>query len=109
MNKEEIKRGMKMARMVQDALLDGRFVRLSELNSDTAVSTVTNGLPIAIGDNQPVNKSVWLDTSKYSSENGAISTYSPTAKGGSLQFAVSDTQPTDTSVAWINTSEYSGA
>lgn len=108
MDKSEIKRGMKMARMVHDALLDGRFVKRSELNSDTGVATATCGLQLAIGDNQPVNKSVWLDTSKYSSVNGAIQTYSPTVSGGNLQVVTGDIQPTDTSVAWINTSGYSG-
>lgn len=76
---------------------------ISNANSDTSVT----GLQLAIGDNQPVNKSAWLETSKYSSVNGAIQTYSPSANSGNIEFVVSDTEPADTSVAWINTSGYS--
>ena len=100
MDKAEIKRGMKMARQTADE----RYVMRSEYSSGTTVTTAASGLQLAIGDKQPVNKSVWLDTSNYASVNGAIATYSPTESEGNVKFVVSDTEPTDTSVAWINTS-----
>ena len=80
-----------------DAALNGN------ISSDTKIVYVTGGLQLAIGDNQPVNKSVWLDTSKYSSVNGAIATYSLSLDSSS-SITVGDTELTDTSVAWINTS-----
>lgn len=84
-----------------DAALSGN------ISSDTKIVSVTGGLQLAIGDNQPLNKSVWLDTSDYASENGAIQTYSSPVSGGNMKFVASDTKPSDTSVAWINTADYS--
>lgn len=86
-------------RLVENAIA----AHISNANSNTSVT----GLKIAIGDNQAVNKSVWLDTSDYASVNGAIATYSPSANSDNIEFVVSDTEPTDTNVAWINTSGYS--
>ena len=68
MTKQEILRGMKMSRKVNDYLADKKYVLKSELGSDTSVTPVSDGggLSFVISDTKPEGTNIlWLDTSKY--------------------------------------------
>lgn len=56
-DKEEIKRGMKMSRMVHDSLLNERFAKKGETSS---------GVKIEVGTTQPTDTNViWINTTNY--------------------------------------------
>ena len=64
MDKQEILKGMKMARKKQDQRADDRYVLRSEYDTDT--STTSSGYKIYIGTTQPEDpNTIWFDTSGY--------------------------------------------
>lgn len=104
MKKEELLRGMKLARMVNDNLSDKKYVLRREFNTDT---TVSSGVQIAIGDSQPLDKSFWFDTSDYASIQGSIETFTLTAENFDSAVEVGNTQPTAENILWFDTSDNS--
>ena len=96
MEKQEILRGMTMARMVQDRLNNQKYVTREEYDCDTKV------VQIAVGDTNPTNASLWFDTSDYVSIQGETPTNTTNINNSNF---ISNTRPTENDVLWFNTLE----
>ena len=74
-------------------------------NSDgNAHDGLSGGVQIAIGDTQPVNASLWFDTSEYASIQGETPTQIITISKSDTPIIISDTKPTENNILWLDTS-----